>query len=217
MKKIKLLIIISILFLLTGCSGSYDVTLNQNLTVDEKVKIDLKDTGGIYEKARELFINNDIDEKKYKVVQKDNKVSVTYNESYESIEDYILNSVLYKQLFDDINYTKQKNQIEIKTAGKLKLDSKNQIDIINDYNVDLLQINFNTNLKVYDTNADESYDGKYTWKLTSDSNDKEIIIKINPTNREFNYKYIIVISLIVLISVFFLIRFLRKIIKSSNV
>ena len=64
MKKIKLLIFISILFLLTGCSGSYDVTLNQNLTVDEKAKIDLKDTGGIYEKARELFINNDIDEKK---------------------------------------------------------------------------------------------------------------------------------------------------------
>ena len=217
MKKIRLILLVSILFLLSGCSGTYDITLNQNLTIDEKVTLDVKDTGGIYEKAKQLFINNNIDEKKYKVVQKDNKVSITYNESYDSIEDYVLNSILYKQLFDDINYTKQKNKIEFNTIGKLKLDSKNQIDIINDYNIDLLLINFNTDLKVYETNADESYEGKYTWRLTSDTTEKEIKIQLNPTNREFNYKYIIVLVLIVLVSLFFLIRFLRKIKRSSKV
>ncbi len=210
MRKCRLLLISLIVFLLTGCSGTYNITLNQNLTVNEKIDFNMKDTGGIYDRAKELFINNNIDEKKYKIVQKDNEVNIKYEENYDSIEDYVLNSVLYKQLFDEIYYSKEDKKIDFTTSSKLKLDSNNQDNIINDYNVDLLKIVFKTPLDVYSTNSDETYKNEYTWNITSKTTEKEIIISLDPTNKELNYKYIVVIGLIIIISVISLIILLRR-------
>ncbi|MBR2713006.1 MAG: hypothetical protein IKE73_04790 [Bacilli bacterium] len=216
MKKCKLLLLFSILLLLTGCSGSYKVTINQNLTIDEVAKLNIRDNGETYDKAKNLFESNNIDKKKYKIVQKDEKVSITYKEKYDSIEDYVLNSVLYKQLFNEINYTKQDKEIAINADTKLKLDSKNQENIINDYDINLLQITIETPFEVYSSNADEQYKNKYTWVLTSKSTEKSISISLNPTNKEYDYKYMIIIGIIAIISVIFVIKVLKKILNSNK-
>lgn len=217
MKKYKVLILLLIVFVLTGCQGSYNIKLNEDLSVSEDAKIVLKNSDGLYEKALNLLKEEKIDEDSYTISQTEDTLKLTYNKEYISFEDYILNSKIYKQLFNEILYEKTSNNLTIETESKFKFNSNKEDNIINDYDISLMQINFETPFKVTSDNSDENYNGRYTWNLNSNTTNKKIKMSINTVNSDINKRQIIVLLVIGLIAVISLIVVSIRYIRSKRV
>lgn len=196
MKKIKVLILFLGIILLTGCSGTYNLKINEDLTVEENIDFTISSNNDAYNKTLKLFEDNNISKDKYDVVASDKNVKITYNETYDSIEDYIINSNLYKNLFDTINYENNGKKINISTSSVFKLDDSDSEFITEENNISLLQINVETPYKVVESNAENISDNIYSWTLNKDTTNKDIDFKINIRNKANSYISIIVLSLI---------------------
>lgn len=201
MKKLKIILLLFVVILLSGCSGTYNIKINEDLSVKENIDLTIPNENDSYEKTVELFEKNNIPKDNYDVIASDNNVKITYNEDYESIEDYLLNSKLYKNLFNNINFENDKKEIKLSTSSKLKLDGNTSDNIVDDYNISLLQINVETPYKVVENNADTVSDNIYSWVLNKDTTSKDINLIINIQNKPNTYISIVVLSLICIIVV----------------
>ena len=204
MKKIKIIILLFSIILLSGCSGTYNLKINEDLSIEENVNFTISN-------------DNNIDEKKYEVVASDENVKVTYTEKYDSIEDYIINSKLYKNLFESVNYNNNKKRLSISTESKFKLDNSLSNNITDEYNMSLLQINIETPYKVVESNADSTSENIYSWILNKDTTDKKINMVININSKSNNYISIIVLILIGIVSIGSIIYVLSKTMKRQKI
>ena len=216
MKKIKVLILFLGIILLTGCSGTYNLKINEDLTVEENIDFTISSNNDAYNKTLKLFEDNNISKDKYDVVASDKNVKITYNETYDSIEDYIINSKLYKNLFDTINYENNGKEINISTSSVFKLDDSDSEFITEENNISLLQINVETPYKVVESNAENISDNIYSWTLNKDTTNKDIDFKINIRNKANSYISIIVLSLIGVIVVGTITVIIIRIIKRQK-
>ena len=89
-KKLKIFIIGILLILVTGCSGNYNLKINDDMSIDEELYLTIDNTNNTYTKTLKIFKENNIPEKDYEVVLSDNNVRITYNKKYDSMEEYIL-------------------------------------------------------------------------------------------------------------------------------
>ena len=217
MKKFKIVLLFFSIIILTGCSGSYVVKVNDDLTVTEKISVNIKNQNGLYERAKKLFEDNDINEDQYEITQTDENLKIEYTNDYSSFLSYTINSKLYKQLYNDYNYNQDKDSISLKASGNLKLDSESNENIINDYNISLFQIELDTPFEVISNNSDEEYKTRYIWNLKSSDDKKNIEFKMSNKVTSNNYIYILVIISIFAIGVFFLVRFLNGYFKEKRV
>ena len=217
MKKYKKILLLILVLLLTGCSGSYTIKVNDDLTIKESLNVTLENRDGLYDKAKKLFDENEIDEEKYEITQSSDKLMIKYTEDYSSFLSYIIDSKLYKQLYKDKDFDQDKSSISFAANSKFKLDSNNSSNIINDYNISLFQIILDTPFDVKYNNADEVYNNKYTWNLNSSTTEKEINFTMSNTYTSSNYIYIIVIILISMIVIGFVIYFLSKFIRQKRI
>lgn len=174
MKKIKYILILFIVILFSGCSGNYNLTFNKDLSVDEKLIVSIDNKDNSYEKTYSLFEKANIDPDNYEIIIVDDKVSIKYEESYSSFEDYYLNSKLYKQLFENIEFNKDNKGMSIKASSNLKLDDKSNQIIINSYDIDDFNINMIIPFSVDNSNADSVKDNTYTWTLNNKDTYKDI-------------------------------------------
>ena len=99
-KKLKIFIIGILLILVTGCSGNYNLKINDDMSIDEELYLTIDNTNNTYTKTLKIFRENNIPEKDYEVVLSDNNVRITYNKKYDSMEEYILDSKIYHELSD---------------------------------------------------------------------------------------------------------------------
>ena len=91
MKKTRIILLLILLLLMTGCSGTYNIKINENLSVEENVDLTIPSTNDAFDRTNKLFSDNGIDSKKYDVVASDDNVKISYSEKYDSIEDYLVN------------------------------------------------------------------------------------------------------------------------------
>ena len=216
MKRVKILLLFVVMLFLTGCSGTYNLKINSNLTVDESINILIPEEKTTYDNTVKIFKDNKINKNKYKVVKTDNKVKIEYKESYSSIEDYIINSKLYRNLFNNIDYKNTDNEIKLSTESKLDLSGKNSNYIVNNNDISLLQINVESDYKVINNNADKKEKKVYTWVLNSNTNNKKISLALDIKHKKNDYIQKIVLLLIATISIFGVITVLNKIKKSDK-
>ena len=181
MRKIKFILLILLVFIITGCSGNYNLTFNKDLSVEEELNILIDNKDDAYEKTYSLFENAEIDTDKYEILIVDDKVKIKYKEKYSTFGDYYLNSKLYKTLFNDIEYTLDNKGITISAKNSLKLDDQNNQNIINSYDIENLNINISTPFYINKSNADSIKDNTYTWSLNSNDTYKNI-------NLDFSYR-----------------------------
>ena len=212
MKKFRIIILLLLVLFLSGCSGTYNIKINNDLSVDEDLEISIENQNeDVFDTTKKLFSNNNISAKKYKVTASSNVVSISYKEKYKSIEDYILNSKLYHQLYDNINYSFVDGIINLKTTGKMYLTDDNNNYIFNNYDISLLQINLEVPFKILDNNADIDSEDTLSWTLNKDTREKDINVKLDVIGSRSNYKEIIILSIVFLIlagtAVVFIIRF----------
>ena len=187
MRKFKFIAILLFVLLLSGCSGTYNLKINEDLTINESVDLTIDVSNVAYDSTLKLLEDNKIDESKYKIVTSDDEININYNEDYDSIEDYILNSKLYKNFFDTIYYTNDRRKITLSTNGYFKLQNNKSNYIVNDYDVSLIQINIETPYKVVENNAELVNKKIYSWSLNKNTTSKNIDIVLDINNKSNSY------------------------------
>lgn len=195
--KIKILLLLLFVVLLSGCTGEYNLKINKDYSVDENVKLAIEQKEDTYEKTLDLFENNNIKEDKYEVYVTGNKVNIEYNESYNSFEDYILNSILYKQLFSNIQYSKDDDHLIVYTSSNLKMNDKDGL-LNNSSYIENLKINVTSPFSIGKNNADKSDKDTLTWILKKNDSKRELFFKYNYLKNS-NFSYIIIILIIVIL------------------
>lgn len=216
MKKIKYLILIIIVLLFSGCSGNYNLTFNKDLSVTEELNAFIENDSDNYDRTYKLIEEAGLNEEDYEVIVISDEVKIVYKKKYDSFEEYYLDSKLYKMLFENIEYTKDNVGMSINTKSNLKIDDKDNQNIINSYDMDDFKINIKVpSFVVKKNNADSVKDDTYTWTLNSDDTYKEISIK-------YDYKQggvgsIIMLVLIGIASTIIIVYVVHTIMKNKRI
>lgn len=198
-KKIKYIVISVLLLLVTGCSGNYNVKINEDMSVNEELYLTIENKEGLYQKTLKIFNDNNVKEKDYEVILSDDNLKITYNASYNSIEEYILNSKVYHQLIDNIELNKSNNYVDLYVNEKLKLSNSNmKQNGTNLTDLDVLQVNIENPFEVNFSNAELVTDNVYTWTIKNGDIEKKIQMQFKPSLDIFPYRQVIVLSVVII-------------------
>ena len=195
-KKLKIFIIGILLILVTGCSGNYNLKINDDMSINEELYLTIDNSNNAYTKTLKIFKENNIPEDDYEVVLSDNNVRITYNKKYDSIEEYLLNSKVYHELIDEIQFNKSNNYIDLYVNQKLKVSNDNGIKM-NGTNLVDLQINIENPFDVNFSNAEIVNDNVYTWTIKKGDTEKKIQMQFKPSLNIFPYKQVAVLSTVI--------------------
>ncbi|MBO5530752.1 MAG: hypothetical protein J5970_05075 [Bacilli bacterium] len=197
MKKVKVLVLLIGILLLCGCSGNYNVNINEDLSVNEELNLKIKQGEKVYENTLKLFDDNDISPKKYKVVAANDVVTIKYKEKYDSLEEYLLDSKIYKNLFDTVNYNNNRNKIDISSTAYFITNNTDSEYIIDDLDISLLKINVKTPYEVFNDNADSKVKEVSTWNIKKEMKTKSIKFSLD-INKNKSAKYQILMIVLIL-------------------
>lgn len=202
MKKRKFLLLIISVFLLSGCSAEYNLTINED-TMEE-------DINAIFDKAREseyasnmeqirrtAYYNFDTRENEYYTFNKredDNNIILNYNYEYTG-------NNLYKSEAASRCYYKRIVNV---TDENITINTDNQVACLfkdGEREIDDITVNIRTDLIVLENNADEVNDNVYTWYINDQNyTNKPIYIKIEKDfQKESIVSQVIPIIIIVLV------------------
>ena len=194
MKKIiKIISIFILLIISTGCSGNYDLKINKDLSIEENLSLTLKKENNTYQKTLNIFEKNNISKDKYSVSTSGDEVKITYKDTYISFEDYLINSKVYHQLFDKIEYNKSQDFIDLYVDENIRIKNSNNIkNGTNLIDFDVLQINIENPFKVKLSNEDMKSDNIYTWTINKNDNSKKIQMQFEIREDKLPIKSILV-------------------------
>ena len=210
-KLIKILLVGILVILITGCSGNYNLKINEDLSLEEELDITIPNNNDTYQKTLNIFENNEIDKDKFSVTKSENVVKINYKDKFSSIEDYILNSKVYPQLFSNIQYNKKDNIIDLTINENIKLkNNDNNLNGTNLNDLDVIQVNVTNPFKVYDSNAELVNEKVYTWTIKNSDVEKKIQIQFKQTLDQFPLRAVVVGSVILLVIIIFGIILLRR-------
>ena len=228
MKHIKKIILICTLFILTGCSVEYNLTINEDLSVKEKV-IANENTNRMEAMTKSKgdnavnYIYNMFkrDDKKVSISTKNTSKNTytTVVKTHKNIENY--SKDFKSDVFEKVNIIKEDNVVTF-TANQTKPLGKNQ-----SYSLiyDDITIRMYVPFKVIENNATSVSGNTYIWKIKNDGKLNFIKIKYNEemkkntfsikiNNKIFNIDYAIIgISGIILV---LLIIFVVVVIKNKK-
>mgnify|MGYP000614044793 FL=1 len=217
-KKLKIFIIGILLILVTGCSGNYNLKINDDMSIDEELYLTIDNTNNTYTKTLKIFRENNIPEKDYEVVLSDNNVRITYNKKYDSMEEYILDSKIYHELIDEIQFNKSNDYIDLYVNQKLKLSNDNiKSNGTNLVDLDVLQINIENPFSVNYTNAEIVNDNVYTWTIKKGDIEKKIQMQFKPSLNVFPYKQVAVLSTVIICSLIIIFTIYRRYKKRQKI
>ena len=217
-KKLKIFIIGILLILVTGCSGNYNLKINDDMSIDEELYLTIDNTNNTYTKTLKIFKENNIPEKDYEVVLSDNNVRITYNKKYDSMEEYILYSKIYHELIDEIQFNKSNDYIDLYVNQKLKLSNDNiKSNGTNLVDLDVLQINVENPFSVNYTNAEIVNDNVYTWTIKKGDIEKKIQMQFKPSLNVFPYKQVAVLSTVIICSLIIIFTIYRRYKKRQKI
>lgn len=217
-KKLKIFIIGILLILVTGCSGNYNLKINDDMSINEELYLTIDNTNNAYTKTLKIFKENNIPEKDYEVVLSDNNVRITYNKKYDSMEEYILDSKIYHELIDEIQFNKSNDYIDLYVNQKLKLSNDNiKSNGTNLVDLDVLQINIENPFSVNYTNAEIVNDNVYTWTIKKGDIEKKIQMQFKPSLNVFPYKQVAVLSTVIICSLIIIFTIYRRYKKRQKI
>ena len=207
-------LLLIIVFLVCGCSGTYNLKINNDLSVSEELNITLEDESSNYDSINDLFINNNIDEKDYRIVIENNDLNVTYNNKYDSIEDYLLNSFLYKQLFDNISYNTDRKEFSLE-ASNIFNNNNSTLNFSN--RIKSLQIKVDTPLNVVEENSDSSTDNSYIWNIDNKTKEKDLYLIFSVDNNIFTTGNILVFGAIIIVLIILVYSLIKRLQSSLKI
>ncbi len=225
--KRKFAFIIFIIILCSGCRAEYNLTINDDLSVEENVlATEAADFFEEYEKSSigrvvgfilEPYLDT-LNENKYTTNSyiTSGRSGVTISKRFNSIEDYANSTIFSSQYADKVNYTKDGHKVTLSIKGQFSKATQDQTR----FPIEEAAISVKLPFKVIDNNADKVDGDVYTWIF--DKNDtEECEIKItfddSKISKAFNYWYI-VIGIVIIILVIILFMVYNKLnLKRNNV
>lgn len=223
MKRILLLFLV---FLLTGCSAEYNLEINEdniveNVTVDfKKAETDRSALEPYLTNNHYVYPGSDLDAI-YKVsLNEDNS---NYFLSYDYVHDYshFTQSMFLSKCYENVFLSSDDKQINLATSDTFRC-----INMLEDnFQVDNVKISIKTNMKVIDNNADSVSGKVYNWFIDiSNYYEKPIKLTIQKAVKAENVIkendsfltliFVIVFILLVIFIFFILVKFKTK--KNNN-
>lgn len=189
MNKIKLLFLLLIFILITGCKQEYNLVISDSAIKEEfKAVVDNND-----DNLKRLSVNyyplhaNDVVTYNKKIIKNNNYITAFFSYVYKPYD--FVNANTFNQCFRN-----KKVIMDDKKVYEIVLSDF--VDCMYDYNLD---INIITNNKVISNNADEVKKNKYIWHLTEEKKDTfSIEIKIQKgTSKSIIQKYQFIIYIVI--------------------
>ena len=234
MKYIKrVLIILFLILIVSGCRVNYDVKINKDLSVNERVIASEKtdrlksrtnlDINQSVSYLYKIYKTKNMGEDEYSITSADNTTSVVVNNSYNSIEEYSDN--FKTDIFEESNIYEDNNHIIIDINQNALINSKAS----NRYVYDEIEVTFELPFEVINNNADKVNNNKYTWYIKADSDEyKRILLEFNGEKIKntalFNfgdkyfdigYEYLVLVGAVVILGIIIFIVYLKN--KKNNV
>lgn len=234
----KIILILLMMFILTGCSVDYNVVVDEQKRVKETVKV-IESNENILKNNDyiDLFLTEQINAFKKnplyqnyvfnkKMGKKFSYVTLTRN--YDSLKAYS-ESLTFNHLFEYAEITTNNGIVTFKTAGKYYYDN-----VFGENNPDPLFFIDNINIKmkfynnIIDSNADEidKKNNILIWNINADNKEKELYFKIGKDKRYdiivLDYLYnnrinVIIIASAVIVGLLITFIIYKKIKKNNTV
>lgn len=184
MKNIKYLFLLLVVILFTGCTVKYDLNIDSDLSVTEKVEAEEKeydaktktgmDTDKIVNHLYEIYKRDGIKPSISSKVE-NNNIIATASTSHNSLDDYVDN--FSSDLFKTANLSKSGNSYTLTFKQTEKLSSTDSTAPI----YDKVVFNITTPFKVTKSNVDKVSGNKYTWEFEKDQELRTIKITFDTT------------------------------------
>lgn len=190
MKKNKIILLILVTLLFSGCSVKYNLSINDDLTVNENIiasegTYELKTKTGQDPKvaANSLFELYKIEDIEYNISTTSDsnttsEVSTSFN-SLEEYEDYFKSDIIEK-----VNITKKDSYITLEYKQDVALTEYASRSLI----YDSIEVNIEVPFKVTKHNADSVKGNTYTWNIKKDGKLKDIKITFNKDETDVSKK-----------------------------
>ena len=233
MNKYKLIVIIFILILFTGCNANYSVNIRSDGKVEEKLTMSF-DTNLIEADDKNKFIldqiknrrdNNMLVDYSIKKDIKSNKSTITAKRIYKSLSDYIEKSEFLPILFEKTSYIDDYGIKGLQTTGEFYYDNIFDMSVSDEPTFDNIDIKVHSQFKLLENNASSiDSDNTMHWNINSENKIFSLNFKYNNSKRydisikdylKENYMSIIVL-VILIVSVGIFIRFVIKQNKLTN-
>jgi len=202
LKNIKIVISIFVLvFLMTGCDVTYNLKIDKNMNISEKITAveskEFNDLAHDYLLDRISVIYADKYagyEPIYKLdyINKGSMMGNSFTKTYKTISDFSHNSSIFNDLVKDYSITQSDNIINIRaTINDDLYDRGNLAFTIIPENI---KINIDVPFEVTNTNANQIKGNIYTWTIDKNNRSKDINISFDE-NRLTNHIYILNIGI----------------------
>lgn len=207
MKK-RILFLISLL-LFTGCNVNYNVVINEDLSVNDNLYIEgSKYLYSLYEKTSRLNVmkmlvkdNTDITlmtDSGYNYVFDESVPALHFNKKFDSIDDFVDNNIVYKNLFDELLIEKNGDIITIKGNGY----KGNNIFRMDTYYLNNCDISVKTIYKVVDSSAYKFNENtnEFYFNMNDKSDDFDFYLSIDTSKKIIPYFKVYLVAVLVSIS-----------------
>ena len=195
MRRIKILFLFIVLFLLSGCTVNYRLSISESGEIEEDIKF-LESTSVL--KTFSNSIQSDLDKELQNVKQSGIYDSYTMDafvedgygigtgkRVYSSFDNFKNNSIIVNEMFEDISIIDngKVGSIHLKPVSNFKYFEESSM-----YSSLLDKVNFEINIpyKVIDGNYDKEENGVYTWTINKGENLKGINISYSTNENIFD-------------------------------
>ena len=192
MKKIKRLLVLLLVILLSGCSVEYNLTINEDLSVNEKVIAKevtnrMNTNTGLQTKNSINYLYKMFDREGFKTnitsSTDSSYTTSTVTGSHESIEKYAENFT--SDVVKSVDYTTNGDIVTLSFKQSEILSSTSSKSLIYD---DII-INIIVPFKVVDNNAKSVSRNKYTWEIDKDQDLQTMKISFDTSDLRYGKKF----------------------------
>lgn len=215
----KYLLLIVVVFMLSGCTVNYDLEINSDLTVEESIVVlnhasyfevvgSVKD---VYKNTVDLGMHNtNYITYDYISNSANDLYGVSINKTYSSLDDFKENASSLKELYDDIEITQNGTIVIINSIGefnieRISINTEDEIRIPENcyFSIKLpFVVTYNNADKVDSLNniyywyIDEATTNEKAIKLSFDTSKTTVLNKVS----NLNYTFILIVVIILIVA-----------------
>ena len=192
MKNRKIFLLILVAFLLSGCSIKYDLYINNDLSVNEKVTatekiktLKMNTKQDPFVAANSLYTARKKDNINYNfsTYEKDDNIIGIASASFDSLEEY--ENYFTSDVIKNVNITKKDGYVTLEFNQDVELSDDSSRSL--PYNS--IEVSINVPFLVTDTNADRMQGDQYIWDIVKDGELKKIKITFNTNETKESKKF----------------------------
>ncbi len=223
MKKIVILLVF--IFLITGCRVKYNLSLNEDLTIDETAMLTGTDEffNVYYKTTRKNVLKSFIEiyqdiltQNNYQFELKEDDIPyVLVTKKYSNVSEYAQDSILFNDYFDEVKVTEDGNIKKIETVGF----HPNEPDNPDRFNVKELEIAIKCAYNVKNHNATKVDKLSNTYYYDLNENNNHILLEYDSSsnfNPNSDLIRIIIICAAIIIVLWITVIYLNKKNKRNN-